>query len=149
MNVAELIASDDSGEFINPYRAPKSAEVSTGYQVSDLIPYRNRPALVGYYVGVITLVGLVPVLGVFFLPLCLVALWYGYRGVLLYNAQPDVGGQTHARIALALGGGVLIVGAVLQIGAFLMAFDLLDDVRDKMAEPISMPPGMRATVLND
>ncbi len=77
-----------------------------------IIPAKNPMALIGYYLGVGSLV---PVLG---LLVALPAIICGVVGVVKANANPQVGGMGHAITAIVLG----IVGPV---GWALVAMFLL------------------------
>lgn len=76
-----------------------------------LIPYRNVPALVGYYLGVFSLL---PFLGALLGP---VAVALGTVGLVKVSRQPQCRGTAHAIVAIVMGGlfgvGQLIAGAVL------------------------------------
>lgn len=65
--------------------------------LATLIPYRNTPALIGYYLAVF---GLVPFLG---LPLALAAIPLGIAGIRRYRRDPRVKGLVHAWFALLVG----------------------------------------------
>ena len=56
-----------------------------------------NPALIGYYFGIF---GLLPFIG---LPLAIVAIVLGKKGLNQYNAKPTPGAKVHAMIALVLG----------------------------------------------
>jgi len=66
--------------------------------VSKLIPYRNVPALVGYYCGVFALL---PFLG---LVLGLAAFVLGIIGLRVARQNPAAGGKVHAWVGIILGG---------------------------------------------
>ena len=65
--------------------------------LQTLIPTKNKPALIGYYFGIF---GLLPFIG---LPLAIVAIVLGKKGLNQYNAKPTPGAKVHAMIALVLG----------------------------------------------
>ena len=77
-----------------------------------LIPAKNPMALVGYYLGVGSLI---PVLG---MVLALPALICGVVGVVKANADPQVGGMGHAITAIVLG----IVGPLIWVVAASFLF---------------------------
>lgn len=62
-----------------------------------VIPYKNPAALIGYYVGIFSLV---PMLGV---PLALAALVLGIVGLRMRARKQAYGGQVHAWVAIVLG----------------------------------------------
>jgi hypothetical protein len=81
--------------------------------VATVVPYRNKPALIGYYLAIFGCLFaiLIPVLG-FVMPIAAIIL--GTRGLKAVKADPKVHGTAHAVIALA--GGIL--GTLLAIGNF-------------------------------
>lgn len=95
--------------------APPPAPV-TGDDTGGIIPYKNGPALVGYYLGVFSLI---PCLG---LPLGIAAIPLGIAGLRKRRVQPVIKGGAHAWIAIVLGsisvllwGGLLVAGIVGQM----------------------------------
>ncbi len=79
--------------------------------LSHLIPARNTPALVGYYLGVFSLI---PCLGVI---LALFALGFGITG--LRKAHEAGVGRVHAIVAIALGGLSLLAHLLCIAGGFV------------------------------
>jgi hypothetical protein len=71
--------------------------------MSGMIPYRNPPALIGYYLGVFSLV---PFLGLLLGPAALICGAVGFRKGLLH---PSSKGKVHAWVAI-------ILGAITSIG---------------------------------
>lgn len=65
--------------------------------LDGLIPLGNKPALIGYYLGVF---GLIPFIG---FPLAVGAVVLGTMGLKRHRLQPNAGGKGHAITALALG----------------------------------------------
>jgi hypothetical protein len=78
------------------YQSPGTANANE--PLAGLIPYKNWPALVGYYLG---LFSLFPILG---LPLGITAVVFGVMGIKRANANPMVRGKGHAITALVCGG---------------------------------------------
>ena len=76
---------------------PIYAPAPTGDATGGLIPYKNVPALVGYYVGVFALI---PCIGI---PLGIAAIVLGILGLRKAQRQPEVKGKVHAWIAIVLG----------------------------------------------
>ncbi len=64
--------------------------------VSGLIPYKNPPALIAYYLGLFSLLPCFPI--------GLVALVLGIIGFRKVRANPEVRGTVHAWIGILLGG---------------------------------------------
>ncbi|MCP5535317.1 MAG: DUF4190 domain-containing protein [Akkermansiaceae bacterium] len=62
-----------------------------------VIPYKNVPSLVGYYLGVFSLI---PVIGLLLGPAAIILGIIGFRA---YLKQPGRRGQVHAWVAIVLG----------------------------------------------
>jgi len=78
-----------------------------------ILPSKNNSALIGYYFGVFSLI---PFVGV---PLGVVAMIFGVKGLKFAKANPAVKGAGHAWTAIILGGLCLIghiVAASILIG---------------------------------
>lgn len=93
-------------------------ESQTAQDLQTLIPYKNKPALIAYYLGIL---GLVPILG---FPCAVVALILGIKGLRNRAANPQVRGSVHAWIGIVLGGLVTLgyVGfVVLMVVGLLIA----------------------------
>ncbi len=103
----------------NPYQSPEHGpyrQPVTGDATGGLIPYKNAPALIAYYLGIFSLI---PVIG---LPLGMVAVVLGIMGLVKKSKTPQVRGTAHALIGIILGSITTLVwgGCVLlmMIGAF-------------------------------
>jgi len=96
----------------NPPTAPAPAspvhESTTAKDLQTLIPYKNKPALISYYLGIL---GLVPILG---FPCAFIAVILGIKGLRNRAANPQVRGAVHAWIGIGLGG-VVSLGYLLFI----------------------------------
>jgi hypothetical protein len=99
--------------------------VSTGLQppqddgVSALIPYRNPPALAGYYIGIASWL---PLVGLLAGPMAIVL---GVKGLRRRAKDPRVRGMAHAWIAIIMGS----IGTLISLGCSLsIVVALLDDV---------------------
>ncbi len=81
--------------------------------LSGIIPYRNPSALIGYYLGVFSLIPFVGVL------LAVPAIILGIVGLVKRRRDPKVRGAAHAVLAITLGvlGIVITMGLVALIGA--------------------------------
>jgi hypothetical protein len=82
----------------SPLQYQSPGTVNANEPLAGLIPYKNWPALAGYYLG---LFSLFPVLG---LPLGITAIVFGVMGIKRANANPMVRGKGHAITALICGG---------------------------------------------
>lgn len=81
--------------------------------VTTVIPYKNMPALISYYLAVFSLI---PCLGI---PLGLAALVLGVIGLKRAREHPEIRGKVHAWIGIILGGlfgfGYLIVFTLMIV----------------------------------
>ncbi|UUO06686.1 hypothetical protein M4951_25505 [Blastopirellula sp. J2-11] len=68
-----------------------------GDATGGIIPYKNVPALVGYYLGI---VALIPLVG---FPFGCASIILGIMGLVKRNRQPEVKGSVHAVIAILFG----------------------------------------------
>lgn len=83
--------------------------------IATLIPYRNPPALIGYY---LSLLSLLPLVG---LPLGVIAIVLGIMGFRRRRADPAIKGAAHATIAVAVGTlGVLITCVAIALIRLLL-----------------------------
>jgi hypothetical protein len=104
----------------NPYRSPPKLEPGTSYGqyvaaptgdgTGGIIPYKNPPALIGYYLGI---GALVPVFG--FL-ISIPAIVLGIMGLRKRMREPHVKGSVHAWIAIVLGTIGLIGNGLCGLG---------------------------------
>jgi len=79
--------------------------------ISTLIPYKNGPALIGYYLGVFSLI---PFLG---LPLGLAAVPLGIAGLKRHKRNPTDKGKAHAWVAIICGSiSILLYGGLIAFG---------------------------------
>jgi hypothetical protein len=84
----------------NPYQSPEHGpyrQPATGDATGGLIPDKNVPALIAYYLGIFSLL---PVIG---LPLGMVAVVLGIMGLVKKSKTPQVRGTAHALIGIILG----------------------------------------------
>lgn len=79
-----------------------------GDATGGLIPYKNVPALVGYYVSIL---GMLPCF-----PLGIAAFVLGIMGLRKAKQNPEVRGQVHAWIAIVLGGLFGLLWTVVTLG---------------------------------
>ncbi len=79
--------------FCGEMTTPKTAG---DHGVSGLIPYKNPPALIAYYLGLFSLLPCFPI--------GLAALVLGGMGLQRVRANPEVRGTVHAWIGIILGG---------------------------------------------
>ncbi|MBT3615246.1 MAG: DUF4339 domain-containing protein [Verrucomicrobia bacterium] len=115
-----LVEVDGSGEWVplatlpkfqdafaaSPAASPASAEGEGG--VSTVIPYKNVPALIAYYVGVFCII--CPPL------LCFPAIILGVIGLRRVKENPEVKGTAHAWIGILSGSFFLLLSIVIGFG---------------------------------
>jgi len=91
-------------------KMPLPAPEATGDGgISSVVPYKNVPALVGYYCAVFSLI---PCVG---LPLGIVALVFGIVGLKAVRRQPERKGTAHAWVGIILGGLAALVNLVAVV----------------------------------
>ena len=114
-----LVEVDGSGEWVPlatlpkfqdafaapPAPAPASAEGEGG--VSTVIPYKNVPALIAYYIGVFCII--CPPL------LCFPAIILGVIGLRRVKENPEVKGTAHAWIGILSGSFFLLLSIVVGV----------------------------------
>lgn len=88
--------------------APSQAE---GDATGGVIPYKNPPALIAYYCGIFSMLACIPI----FLPLPIVALVLGIKGLRKAKAEPQVRGKVHAWIGIIGGSIFTVVGVAMAI----------------------------------
>jgi hypothetical protein len=81
--------------------------------IETLIPTRNSAALIGYYLGVFSLI---PFLG---LPLGLIAIVLGIVGFRAARRKPKIKGTAHAIVAIVLGSLSILIWGGIIIGAIV------------------------------
>ena len=86
---------------------------------ATIIPYRNMPALVGYYLAVFSMTACIPVLGIIGVGLGIAAVVLGIKGLRNVSANPAAKGTVHAWIAIV--GGVIFTLIGLAINGAMVA----------------------------
>lgn len=81
-----------------------------------LIPYNNPMALIAYYLG---LFSLFPCLG---LVLAIPAFVLGILGLRARNRNPAIRGSVHAWIGIILGGIMMVIWLVVDVGLLIAIF---------------------------
>jgi|688.fasta_scaffold378014_1 hypothetical protein len=98
------------GEVFEPV---ESAEAPQGDATGGIIPYKNVPALAGYYLGVFSVIPCFPI--------GLAAMILGFKGLRMAKKHPEVKGKVHAWIGVLVGGffGLLwlLVTGLVVLGA--------------------------------
>ncbi len=88
----------------NPYQSPQESSEpprapGEGDATGGVIPYKNMPALLAYYLGLLSLVTcILPI------PLGIVPVVLGIIGLRKRARQPEVRGSAHAWIGILVGG---------------------------------------------
>lgn len=113
---------------MNPYEPPQSSPrdpefrpITTGpvdatdETVASIIPYKNAPALIAYYLG---LFSIFPLLG---FPMAIAALVLGVLGLKAVRRDPSAHGTAHAWVGLGCGtmglllNGLIIAGIIISL----------------------------------
>jgi len=92
-------------------QAPEPQGDATG----GIIPYRNGPALAGYYTGVASLI---PVAAIVLGP---AAILLGVAGLRKARRTPQVSGRAHAIVAIVLGGLTFLANVAIIVIAAIAA----------------------------
>ncbi|WP_425618806.1 DUF4190 domain-containing protein [Anatilimnocola sp. NA78] len=106
----------------NPYQSPQSpggpqpGPRGEGDATGGVIPYKNMPALLAYYIGIVSL--LCCFVG---LPVGIVSIVLGIMGLQKRARQPEVKGSVHAWIGI-------VCGVLSTIGAILMAIAIIGGI---------------------
>ncbi len=82
---------------------------------ATLIPYRNMPALLGYYLGVFSLSACIPILGIVGIGMGIAAVVLGIKGLRNARANPLAKGTVHAWIAIICGTIFTLAGLAINI----------------------------------
>lgn len=103
-----------------PPDLPPAGSTADGV-ASAVIPYKNVPALVGYYLGVFGIIPTLFIIGGFF---GIVPLVLGIIGLKRAKANPTAKGKVHAWVAIVLGTIELLVPiGFIAAAALSVAFD--------------------------
>ncbi len=99
----------------NPLGHPVQPQQNEGDATGGLIPYKNAPALIAYYISILSLI---PILGI---PFGITAFILGIIGLKKRAANPVIKGAAHAWIGIILGGGTTLLYIVALILIFGIA----------------------------
>jgi hypothetical protein len=99
-----------------PQPAPTPPDTVTPDATAGIIPYKNVPALLGYYMGVFSLI---PFIGFF---LSIGAVICGILGLRRKKAHPNAKGSAHALVGVIVGGIMFVIHSLavvfMMIGLF-------------------------------
>ena len=103
---------DDGGPALNAGDLqPLQAHFASGNEaMSTIIPWRNKYAIIGYYIGIF---GLIPLLGI---PLALCAIVLGILGIGQWKKNHRAHGLAHSIIAIGCG----LLGTLITLGLILV-----------------------------
>ncbi|MCX5711379.1 MAG: hypothetical protein NT060_05485 [Candidatus Omnitrophica bacterium] len=87
--------------------------VQTEDAFSSLVPYRNAPALIAYYLAIFSLI---PCIGLF---LGIAAFFLGLKGLKISKATPELKGKVHAWVGILLGGFFGLLYLILTVLFFV------------------------------
>ena len=121
-NISALAMSNPFSDQHSPYphpQYPQSPYPPEGDSTGGVIPYKNVPALLAYYLGILSLVCCI-----FGVPFGIVPLVLGIVGLRRRAANPVIKGSAHAWIGIVLGGlnlafsiliiVTIVIGAITQ-----------------------------------
>jgi hypothetical protein len=107
----------------NPYASPATPlrtepawTPETGSEVlATVIPYRNKAALISYYLGLFSLAALIPLLGVVGVAMAIAAFILGVQGRRLAKEHPEAKGIVHAWVGILCGAFWGVLGILIQV----------------------------------
>ncbi|MFH0794383.1 MAG: zinc ribbon domain-containing protein [bacterium] len=102
------------GALLHP--APPPPVATTDSSLEGLIPYRNSPALIAYYLGVFSVI---PCFGIL---IGIPAFFLGLKGLRLAREHPETKGGVHAWVGIIMGGIFGFGYLLLLIVALLASF---------------------------
>ncbi len=74
-----------------------------GDVIATIIPFRNRSALISYYLGLFSIFALVPMLGIVGIGMGIAAIVLGWKGLDYLHFHPEAKGKWHARTGIGCG----------------------------------------------
>ena len=81
--------------------------------ISTIIPYKNAPALIGYYLGVFSIIP--------FFPIGITALILGIKGLKKAKEHPEAKGKAHAWVGIIAGGFFGLLWTALTVIMIIIA----------------------------
>ena len=110
----EFAAALSQSSSLLPHAAGHAPQGNT---TGGLIPYKNTPGLVGYYMSCLgLLIMCIPILGVIY---SIIVMVLGIKGLNKAKAHPEVKGKVHCWIAIVGGFLELVVGVFTTAGLVL------------------------------
>jgi len=106
----------------SPYAPPQIAgqigtapsAVPSDDTVATIVPYKNAPALIGYYLGVFSLSACIPFIGIIGIGMAIAAVICGMNGLRRATEHPEAHGRVHAWIGIIGGGLCTILGLAIN-----------------------------------
>ncbi len=92
-----------------PFQPAKQGHATEGDATGGVIPYKNLPALLAYYLGIFSFI---PILGLF---LAVPAVILGIIGLKKRRENPAIKGSLHAWIGIIVGGVFLLVWGAFSV----------------------------------
>jgi len=103
--------------------APPMTASNESDATGGLIPYKNKQALIGYYMAFGGLIaGCIPLIGI---PYAGATIWLGIKGLKNVKENPNVKGTAHAWVAIILGAIELLAGLAVTV---MVAIAILEDM---------------------
>jgi hypothetical protein len=110
-----LLVDVASGEQRSVASFPNLSHTGGDETVATIIPYRNKSALIGYYLGIFSLLACIPLLGMVGVGMGVAAVVLGIKGLGAVKQNPQAKGTAHAWIAIVCGALFGLVGLAIQV----------------------------------
>jgi hypothetical protein len=125
----------------------KDPEISPSQEVlATVIPYRNPPALTSYYLGLFSIIGFVPIIGLIGTMMGIAAFILGIKGLKRAKSSPGAKGKVHAWIGILCGGaGAVLTGLFNATFIYVMIMHPGPNVRDRVPGRRSVRQGLSET----
>jgi len=98
---------------------PEATSTANEELLATVIPFRNKPALISYYLGLFSLVALVPIFGLVGVGMAIAALVLGIKGRRRAKQQSEAKGIVHAWVGIVGGALWVVLGGALQVLFFV------------------------------
>ncbi len=99
---------------------PEAPPAASDELLATVVPYRNKPALISYYLGLFSLSSLIPILGLVGVGMAIAAFVLGIKGRRLAKDHPEAKGIAHAWVGI-LGGALWGILGILMHALIIAA----------------------------
>ena len=110
-----ILVDVTSGQQRSVASFPNLSHTGGDETVATIIPYRNKSALIGYYLGIFSLLSCIPLLGMVGVGMGVAAVVLGIKGLSNVKENPQAKGTAHAWIAIVCGALFGLAGLAIQI----------------------------------